>query len=194
MHTPRLKAVPARDALDFAAAYAGAYDAEAMDWLGWFERPRPEVVQWLLEVTEHNRARRSRELPASLRSVRHWRRKDSAFFVLVDRAEGRCAGAVSVQVKDGEVGGWLAPRFRGVGLGTELFRAGADIAHEQLGMTTVRAGTQRSNTACRRALEAAGYEAAEGPSHHTLPDGRTVEACWYAHQAHRRAELQVEHL
>ncbi|MEY9876139.1 RimJ/RimL family protein N-acetyltransferase [Streptacidiphilus sp. MAP12-33] len=182
-HTPRLHAIPPRDVIGYAAAYAGAWDPDALSWLGWPERPQAELVHWLLDVTDLNRDQRSRELPASFRTVRQWRRKNSAFFALIDPADGRCAGAVSVDTRNGEVGGWLAPGFRGSGLGTELFRAGARIAHDQLRLPTARAGTQRTNAPCRRALQAAGFTPTDGPAHHTLPDGRTVEARWYAHQA-----------
>ncbi|MCZ0985069.1 GNAT family protein [Streptomyces diastatochromogenes] len=97
------------------------------------------------------------------------------------RADLSYAGGLQLEHRAGEVGGWLAPRCRGQGLGAELFGAGALLAHTHFGMTRVRAGAEPGNTASRRALARAGFVPDEGPPRHTLPDGRVIEAVWVRH-------------
>ncbi|MGW1290972.1 GNAT family N-acetyltransferase, partial [Streptomyces sp. NPDC002586] len=93
------------------------------------------------------------------------------------------AGALELEHRTGEMGGWLAPACRGQGLGAELFRAGATLAHTHAGLATVRAGAEPGNTASRRALAHAGFVPDKGPPRHTLPDGRVVEAVWHRHDS-----------
>ncbi|MGW2933351.1 GNAT family N-acetyltransferase [Streptomyces sp. NPDC001156] len=83
----------------------------------------------------------------------------------------------------GEIGGWLAPHARGQGLGAELFRAVANLGHAHLGLQIVRAGHETTNTASARALAGAGFVADEGPSRHTLRNGREIDARWLWHTA-----------
>ncbi|MGW1068326.1 GNAT family N-acetyltransferase [Streptomyces aureus] len=100
----------------------------------------------------------------------------------VHRADGRFAGATSVNLKSGEIGGWLAPGYRRQGLGVELFRAAIQLGHRHLGFNVVRAGAEPTNKPSREALEAAGFAAVPGPPRFTLGDGREVDACWYQHR------------
>jgi RimJ/RimL family protein N-acetyltransferase len=82
---------------------------------------------------------------------------------------------------NGEVGGFLAPRFRGRRLGAELFAGAAQFAHYHLGEEHVYAVTEPANAACVRALLLAGFTPADGPEVRRLPDGRVVPACWFQH-------------
>lgn len=102
--------------------------------------------------------------------------------VCVRRDTGRYAGYFELDHDRGEIGGNLAPDHRGQGLGAELFLAAALFAHAHAGLPTVRAGTATANTACRRALERAGFTPTSGPPRHTLPDGRELESVWYRHE------------
>jgi RimJ/RimL family protein N-acetyltransferase len=47
----------------------------------------------------------------------------------------------------GEIGGWLAPWYRGYGLGASLFAGAAEFAHYHLGIARVTAGTETVNFA-----------------------------------------------
>lgn len=111
--------------------------------------------------------------------------KDAWYLYAVDSHTGRHAGMVSVgcQPHGYEIGGWLAPAFRRLHLGSELFGAALTLAHEHLGIATVVAGTENTNIACRRALETAGFVAIQRAPVHILPNGRITNALWYAHTA-----------
>lgn len=95
-------------------------DAGAQHWLGW----RQQDV-----VPERRRERLLDGKPCqggvALRSSapRSW------WLVAVDPEEGRLAGAAAYNEDTGEVGGWLAPRSRGRGLGASLFAGAAQLAH-----------------------------------------------------------------
>lgn len=108
----------------------------------------------------------------------------------VDRGSGLAAGGAALHVGSLEVGGWLAPEFRGHGLGAELFAAIAQFGHDHLGITTARAGTEPANVACVAALLAARFEPTQGPQTHHLPDGRAVPACWFRHDTGQPARCQ----
>jgi RimJ/RimL family protein N-acetyltransferase len=90
-------------------------------------------------------------------------------------------------VETGEVGGWLAPRFRGHGMGAALFAGAAELGHRHLDISVVIAGTELSNIACSGALTSAGFIPAEGPETHALPDGREVRARWFHHESDQTA-------
>jgi RimJ/RimL family protein N-acetyltransferase len=94
---------------------------------------------------------------------------------------------VSCDVKRGEIGGWLAPEFRGRGLGAVLFAAAAEFQHRHLGFATVMAGAEPSNKASIRALTAAGFVPMPGPETHTLPNGREIESSWFRHDSDQPA-------
>ncbi|MGX1274811.1 GNAT family N-acetyltransferase [Streptomyces phaeoluteigriseus] len=172
--------------LDVLAAIAAGADPEAQRWQGnqaeqvvsdsdtrqallrlgpadatprWFIRSNPELA----EPFEP-----SPEMPE--------------FMVCVHRNTGRYAGYLELDHDRGEIGGTLAPEYRGQGLGVELFLAGAEFAHGHAGLPTVRAGTATANLACRRALERAGFVPAPGPARYTLPDGRELDSVWYRHE------------
>ncbi|MBB4688120.1 GNAT family N-acetyltransferase [Amycolatopsis jiangsuensis] len=161
-------------AWEYAAAVAGGSDPAAQRWLGWL----PGSV-----VAEPMRGEALRVVPGT---GPEWTTPDphSVDVVALDLVAGRCAGLVSVHAgEDGgpETGGYLAPAYRGRGLGRELFAAGLALAHEHLGLTSVRAGAEIGNVASGRSLEAAGLRRVAGPPRYTLPDGRTCEAWWYRH-------------
>jgi RimJ/RimL family protein N-acetyltransferase len=111
----------------------------------------------------------------------HWAPIDSGWLIAVDPASGRIAGAVTVTGEQHQIGGWLAPQFRGRGLGRELWLGAVTFAHYHLAMATVLAGTERTNAASVGALLSAGFVATTGPARHRLPDGRTVPSQWFRH-------------
>ena len=156
---------------DLQMMIAAASDPGAQRWLGWpAECITPE---------------RDRDRLLCLRAGEGGtvaRRRDGGWYlVAIDWASGRLAGAVGCEPDGRDLGGWLAPRFRGRGLGRELFTAAALFAHQHLGVADVVAGTEVSNTACLGALRSAGFVPAAGPPDHRLPDGRVVQACWLRH-------------
>jgi RimJ/RimL family protein N-acetyltransferase len=112
------------------------------------------------------------------------------WLLAVDRASGLAAGGAALERASLEVGGWLAPRFRGRGLGAELFVAIAQFGHDHLGISTLRAGTEPTNTACVAVLLAAGFKPAPGPQTHRLPDGRVVPSRWFCHETARGGQCQ----
>jgi RimJ/RimL family protein N-acetyltransferase len=105
------------------------------------------------------------------------------WLIAVDKASGRLAGGLGLDRDTGEVGGWLAPGFRGRGLGSSLFAGAAQFGHQHLGLASLTAGTEPGNHACVAGLTSAGFIPAPGPSTHTLPDGRVVPARWFRHEA-----------
>jgi len=173
-------------ALDVMAPAAAGSDAEAQHWLG----SRAD------ELVQHED---TRELFLSMRAdddlsrfeardrfkmMRKLEKHSDGFVQLtaVHAADGRYAGATSVGLESGEIGGWLAPGYRRQGLGVELFRAAVQLGHRHLGLKVVRAGAEPTNSASRGALTAAGFTPASGPTRFTLGDGREVDACWYQHR------------
>lgn len=177
-------------AWEYAAAVACGSDQAAQRWLGWL----PDSV-----VEEAMRAEAMRVVPGT---GPDWATPDphSVDVVAIDLGAGRCAGLVSVHSgEDGgpETGGYLAPDYRGQGLGRDLFAAGLLLAHEHLGLFRVRAGAEVGNVASGRSLEAAGLRRAAGPPRYTLPNGRVSEAWWYQHDSprpHRCAGPQAQWL
>ncbi|WP_308310904.1 GNAT family protein [Streptomyces sp. GbtcB6] len=185
MRTERLLLYTPETALDLAAAAAGASDAAAQRWLGWAEHDLADAHarEVLLRLRPGD--------PDTLRASALGRRllaqpyephpDGTELLVGVGLDDGRYAGTTMLDPGTGEIGGWLAPHARGLGLGTELFRAAAVLAHAHLGLRTVRAGHEPANTASGRALANAGFVAADGPPRHTLPNGREIEARWLQH-------------
>jgi RimJ/RimL family protein N-acetyltransferase len=172
LHMPglRLQTPTKQDARIMLAA---ASDPQAQRWLGW---TGPAVIpQWELEHQLARTAGRGRAFPRVLGPGR--------YLVAIDPAPGRVAGAFAVDGNTGEVGGWLAPRYRGRGLGSGLFAGAAEFAHQHLGIPSVTAGTEISNAACIAALASAGFIRAAGPDTQTLPDGRVVPVRWFRHES-----------
>jgi RimJ/RimL family protein N-acetyltransferase len=172
LHMPglRLQTPTKQDARIMLAA---ASDPQAQRWLGW---TGPAVIpQWELEHQLARTAGRGRAFPRVLGPGR--------YLVAIDPAPGRVAGAFAVDGNTGEVGGWLAPRYRGRGLGSGLFAGAAEFAHQHLGIPSVTAGTEISNAACIAALASAGFIPAAGPDTQTLPDGRVVPVRWFRHES-----------
>ncbi|MFE9453705.1 GNAT family N-acetyltransferase [Streptomyces sp. NPDC006739] len=180
--TERLLLFTPRTLLDVAAALAASADAEAQRWLGTrADRavPDPGRRRALLEMRPAGDD--GRRIPRHLAGRFEPGPDDPLFLVCVRRTDGAYAGALQLEPRRGQMGGWLAPRCRGQGLGAELFRAGAVLGHTHCGMETVRAGAETGNTASRRALARAGFVPDEGPPRHTLPDGREIDSVWVRH-------------
>lgn len=154
---------------------AAASDPLAQRWLGW--RGRAVLPERDLE--------RLLAMPAGQSAFPFPRYLSGPenYLVAIDPADGTVAGAIGVSGHTGEIGGWLAPRFRGHGLGADLFTGAAEFAHQHLGVKSVTAGTESSNAACIAALVRAGFTPAAGPDVHTLPDGRAVPSRWFSHES-----------
>ncbi|MEU9139354.1 GNAT family N-acetyltransferase [Streptomyces sp. NPDC048404] len=173
-------------ALDVMAPAAAGSDAEAQRWLGCRtdelvqdEDTREMFLSMRADDDLSGFAPRDR-----FKMMRKLEKRSDGFIGLtaVHVADGRYAGSTSVDLRSGEIGGWLAPGFRRQGLGVELFRAAVQLGHRHLGLKVVRAGAEPTNNASRGALTAAGFVPAPGPTRFTLGDGREVDACWYQHR------------
>jgi RimJ/RimL family protein N-acetyltransferase len=157
---------------------AAASDPEAQRWLGWPSQALiPESQRARLLATEPGQGRAQ---PGHI----------DYSLLAVHRASGLAAGGAGLYVGTQEVGGWLAPDFRARGLGAELFAAIARFGHDHIGLPSVRAGTEPTNVACVAALLAAGFEPAQGPETHQLPDGRTAPASWFRHDSEHSARCR----
>ncbi|MEV6838464.1 GNAT family protein [Streptomyces sp. NPDC051133] len=181
--TERLLLFTPRTRLDVAAALAACADAEAQRWLGTRADqvlPDPGVRRALLEWPPAGGDGR-RTPPPELAEPYVPEPDGPMLLVCVRRRDLRYAGALELDPRSGETGGWLAPDCRGRGLGTELFGAGAVLGHTHAGLMTVRAGAEPENTASRTALARAGFAPDRGPRRHTLPDGRVIDAVWHRH-------------
>jgi RimJ/RimL family protein N-acetyltransferase len=159
---------------EMAAAQAAASDAAAQRWIGW----SPESI-----VAQADRRCYLAVVPGS-GPDREW--PDFACLVAIHRTTNRCAGMVAIShipERGYELGGWLAPAFRGRGLGSELFGAGLMLGHQHLGIARIRAVAAEANVGSRRALVAAGFNPAEGPATYKLENGRDIQSCcWYQHR------------
>ncbi|GGU96835.1 N-acetyltransferase [Streptomyces filipinensis] len=182
--TERLLLFTPRTRLDVAAALAACADAEAQRWLGTqADRVVPDPGTRRALLAWRPAGDDGRRVPPRLAQPYAPGPDDPLFLVCVRRSDLAYAGALELEHRTGEMGGWLAPSCRGQGLGAELFRAGAALAHTHAGLATVRAGAEPGNTASRRALARAGFVADDGPPRHTLPDGREVDAVWHRHDS-----------
>ncbi len=182
--TGRLLLFTPRNKLDVVAALAASADAEAQRWLGTRADevvPDPDIRRALLAWRPARDD--GRRIPRALAEPYTPAPDDPLLLVCVRRSDLSYAGALELQHQPGEMGGWLAPGCRGQGLGTELFRAGLELAHTHAGLATIRAGAEPGNTASRRALIRAGFVPDRGPARHTLPDGRVVDAVWHRHES-----------
>jgi RimJ/RimL family protein N-acetyltransferase len=158
---------------EMASAQAAASDLAAQRWIGW----ALEAI-----VPEADRTQFLSVVPGTGPDC-DW--PESACLVAIHRKANRCAGMVTITRDHGgwpELGGWLAPAFRGRGLGAELFHAGLVLGHEHLGLSRIRAAAEMTNTGSRRALHTAGFSAVNGPSTYALQNGRVMTPCWYEHE------------
>jgi RimJ/RimL family protein N-acetyltransferase len=161
--------------------HAAASDPQAQRWLGWC----PQDV-----VPERRRERLLAEKPGRGQTLSQRNVTGSQPLVAVD-PEGRLlAGVVVCDLDNGEIGGYLAPEFRGRGLGVSLFVGGAQFAHQHLGIASVTASTPPGNVACIAALASAGFTPTRGPSTRTLPNGRVIPTLWFRHGASRPSRCQ----
>ncbi|AKN74628.1 hypothetical protein QR97_37315 [Streptomyces sp. PBH53] len=180
--TERLLLFTPRTRLDVVAALAASADAEAQRWLGTqADEVVPDAGVRRALLAWRPAGDDGRRIPRVLAEPYAPAPDDPLLLVCVRRSDLSYAGALELQHRAGELGGWLAPGCRGQGLGGELFRAGLELAHTHLGLVTVRAGAEPGNTASRRALARAGFAPDQGPRRHTLPDGRVVDAVWHRH-------------
>lgn len=152
---------------------AAASDPQAQRWIGWTSQSL--TPRWDLERQLARTAGRGPALPRASAA--------RTYLAAIDPADGRVAGAISVDPATSEAGGWLAPRFRGRGLGTGLFAGAVEFAHQHLGIPIVTAVTESSNAACIAALLSAGFIPATGPDTHTLPNGRVITSRWFRHES-----------
>jgi RimJ/RimL family protein N-acetyltransferase len=166
---------------DLPIMLAAASDPQAQRWLGW----RPQDL-----VPERDRERLLADKPGRGRTLSLQSETGGQRLVAVDPDSGRLAGSLVCDWDTGEIGGSLAPEFRGRGLGVSLFAGAAQFAHQHLGIAAVTAGTEPGNAACIAALGSAGFIPAYGPSTHKLPDGRVVLALWFRHGASRPARCR----
>ena len=157
---------------DWLIMAAAASDPGAQRWLGW---PKRKVI------AASRRDSLLTRRPGQGRMQPSWHGRQW-FLIAVDRSSGMVAGGIGSDQAD-EVGGWLAPAYRGHRLVRELFSGAAHFAHYHLGEANVFAGTEPANVACVNALLAAGFVPTKGPEQHHLPDGRRVPARWFVHQA-----------
>ena len=166
------------DALRFALA---AGDDEAQRWLGW---NRSQLVP--IESQRH--ARRQTRGAASGPPL-----EDGSGATLLAALVGEdYVGGVQLSPVAGSdysavagpdsraLGGVVVATLRGRGIGSAMFAAGALFAHERLGVARVVAACQVGHESSRRALLSAGFEPADGPGEHELPDGRVVPSLWFA--------------
>jgi RimJ/RimL family protein N-acetyltransferase len=157
-------------------AMACASDDDAQRWPGWVDDICPEAGRAALIASHADGLEQPGRPVLSL----------PGRMIAIDPEQMAVIGDVGITAKQAEpphIGGWLAPSYRGRGLGRELFTAALDLGHRHLGIEVLRAGAETSNTASRRSLEAAGFLPARGTANHRLPDGRTVPTCWYEHIA-----------
>lgn len=176
LQTPALR-LQSPTVSDVRIMLAAASDPQAQRWLGWPSRAvLPERV---LE------RRLARPAARGLFLSRRYQSGPQSHLVAINLADGTVAGAIAVNRNTGEMGGWLAPRFRGRGLGAGLFAGATEFAHQHLGIHSVIAGTQSSHAACIAALAGAGFTPTAGPDVHTLPNRQVVPSRWFVHKAAR---------
>ncbi|QKW39272.1 GNAT family N-acetyltransferase [Actinomadura sp. NAK00032] len=172
--TPRLffRTATCSDARRIAAT---AGDAAAQRWLGWTPGMLlPEEERAALLAAPAGRGRGRFGLPSPRLGLG---------MIAIDPDRGTPAGSFTLTPLSGdscELGGHLAPDYRGRGLGAELFTAGLALAHRHLGYREVRAGAEPENIASVRSLWRAGLDPAPGPETYRLSDGRVIPSRWFA--------------
>jgi RimJ/RimL family protein N-acetyltransferase len=174
IRTPRL-AFRTATRSDLRRIAATGSDPQAQRWLGWAPESmiaEPERERLLTAPAGRGRGRFG--LPGPLVETR---------LIAIDPERGTTAGAVSLTPLSEEVcemGGHLAPAYRGRGLGAELFTAGLALAHRHLHFTEVRAGAEPENLASVHSLWRAGLDPVPGPAAYRLSDGRVIPSTWFA--------------
>ncbi|MFF7472527.1 GNAT family N-acetyltransferase [Streptomyces sp. NPDC008092] len=186
LRTERLLLYTPETRLDLTAAVAAGSDPAAQRWLAWNDErviADAGVREGLLRLRPGDaETMRASRLFTNLLNRPYEPDPDEAVLLIGVRADtGTYAGVVMMHPGTGEIDGWTAPEARGLGLGTEMFRAAVVLGHAHLGLPTVLAGLEPANTACARALAKAGFVAAEGPPRHTHPNGSEVDARWLRH-------------
>ncbi|MFA1543877.1 GNAT family N-acetyltransferase [Actinomadura monticuli] len=160
---------------DVRVAAAAGSDPAAQRWLGWHPADLvPEDERDRLLAAPPGRGGARFGLPGR----RVW-----TSMLAIDPERGLAAGMVTLtprSEKACELGGHLAPAYRGRGLGAELFTAGLALAHRHLGFAEVRAGAEPENAASVRSLWRAGLDPAAGPDTYRLADGRVIRPSWFA--------------
>ncbi len=159
---------------DDANALLHTIDADVCRWQGWTGLPIEPLAEAMCAP----------DLDARLNYAR---------LAIVDRASGDLIGARSWQMIEGrpdacDTGNWLAASARGAGYGTAELRAFLVFAHRHLGFETVRAQTNRRNTAARRQYEAAGFEVYTRREFRRLPNGTKAYGRGYRHRDDRSEE------
>ncbi|MFC9927698.1 GNAT family N-acetyltransferase [Streptomyces sp. NPDC127190] len=182
--TERLLLFTPRHRLDVAAVLAASADAEAQRWLGTrADQVLPDPAGRRSLLAWRPAGDDGRRLPRQLAVPYVPDRSGALLLVCVRSSDLSYAGGLELDPDRGEMGGWLAPGFRGQGLGAELFGAGAVLAHTHAGLARIRAGAEPGNAASLGALVRAGFVPDTGPPRHTLPDGRVVDAVWVRHDS-----------
>lgn len=158
---------------DHAIMAATASDPEAQAFLNWRRR---QVVP----ARRIDRALRGR--PGGRRP--RLRPPEGSFAIV---QHGRVIGGAGVSRTDRddevEIGDYLAPAYRGRGLGTEAIAGLTEFVHRHLGMRRIVAGMHAENVASQQQFIACGYEQVEGPASYQLPNGVVVVGpLWWLHE------------
>jgi RimJ/RimL family protein N-acetyltransferase len=119
--------------------------------------------------------------------VRHGGGRRSYWLAVCDESSGAFVGQYAMHQVDldesrTELGWWLAPEYRGLGLGTQSLRLALYHAHSNLGIATVRMGTTATNVRAIAQIRAAGATQT-GVVDHKLPNGKLIPGLWFEHVA-----------
>ncbi|TDD47934.1 GNAT family N-acetyltransferase [Saccharopolyspora elongata] len=108
-----------------------------------------------------------------------------AVLAIANAADDRFLGSITlfdIQGQSAEVGFWLAPHARGLGVVQRAVDLIATWAPTR-GITTLRARTEQGNTASQRTLARAGFHLVDGPSPQHAPSGETITGLTYQRAA-----------
>ncbi|WP_162252583.1 GNAT family N-acetyltransferase, partial [Streptomyces griseoruber] len=145
LRTERLLLYTPETHLDLAVCRAAGADPEAQRWLGWDDlgvMADAGVREALVRLRPADAGVRPPlpGIPLLLARPFEPGPEQADVLIAVRLDDGRYAGYTELAPGTGEIGGWLAPHARGLGLGAELFRAAALLGHDHLGLDAVRAG------------------------------------------------------
>jgi RimJ/RimL family protein N-acetyltransferase len=166
---------------DIAIMRAAASDSEAQRWLGWNKQT---VIRRSRRKSLLGRQPGQGRIRAKEQITGQW------YMIAIDRDTGLLVGGIGGDLRNGEVGGWLAPKFRGRRLGAELFAGATQFVHYHLGKEQVFAGAEPLNVSSVRALLSAGFIPTTGPHVHKLPDGRVIPSSWFHHTTDQPARCE----